>query len=234
MSVSLGKNCTVNLNKCVDLSKRSAGLNKIIVGLGWDVNKNIFGSAYDLDAMSAYLSKRGLLTKGADFVYFGNKKTNGCYLTGDNLTGEGDGDDEQIIVTLKEVPAEVQAISFAVVIYDAKSRHQKFGNVENAYIRVVDADTNIELLRYDLGKKFTSEVGVVAGNLERVGSEWQFRAIGEGLKDITHSSLKEKYRMSNFTNIASSNSVSNIGVSNTTEEPLQLKKVGFFSKLFKK
>lgn len=194
MAINLEKGGVINLNKCIDLTKKPHGLNKLIVGLGWDVNRSWSGDNYDLDAMAAYLDANGVLTRSEDFIYFGNMKTRGCFLTGDNLTGEGDGDDEQIIVTLKEVPNNVMTISFAVVIYKAAERRQKFGHIDNAFIRVVDADTNQELLRYDLGKQFSSEVGVVVGDLERVnGNEWQFKAIGQGLNNVTASSLKAMY-----------------------------------------
>jgi tellurium resistance protein TerD len=197
MAINLEKGSVINLNKCIDLTKKPHTLNKLTVGLGWDVNRRYGGANYDLDAMAAYLDKNGVLTSEKDFIFFGNMKTRGCYLTGDNLTGEVEGDDEQIIVTLKDVPSNVMTISFAVVIYAAADRGQKFGHIDNAFIRVVDNETNQELLRYDLGNQFSSEVGVVVGDLERTASgEWQFKAIGQGLKDVTASSLRRMYASS--------------------------------------
>lgn len=223
MGINLEKGGTINLNKCIDLTKRPAGLNKLIVGLGWDVNKG-YGADYDLDAMAALLDENGVLRTTADFIYFGNKHGKGCYSTGDNLTGEGEGDDEQLIVTLDEVPDYVKSISFAVVIYQAKSKHQKFGHIDNSFIRVVDYDSNTELCRYDLGHQFSSEVGVVVGDLEKIDGEWRFKAIGQGFNDVTYDSLRDMYRKPG--NYTDNQGTSNYSATNTP------RKKSFLDRLF--
>lgn len=174
----------VNLMKGqkVDLTKTNPGLTKIIVGLGWDVNKYDGGSEFDLDAAAFMLSDSGKVAGDDDFIFYGNKehKSGSVIHTGDNLTGEGDGDDEQIKIDLASVPADVAKIDFTVTIYDADTRHQNFGQVSNAYIRVVNEATGEELIRYDLGEDFSIETAVVVGELYRNNGEWKFNAIGSG------------------------------------------------------
>lgn len=174
----------VNLMKGqkVDLTKTNPGLKKIIVGLGWDVNKYDGGSDFDLDAAAFMLGDSGKVAGDDDFIFYGNKehKSGSVIHTGDNLTGEGDGDDEQIKVDLSTVPIEVTKIDFTVTIYDADTRHQNFGQVSNAYIRVVNEATGEELIRYDLGEDFSIETAVVVGELYRHNGEWKFNAIGSG------------------------------------------------------
>ena len=174
----------VNLMKGqkVDLTKTNPGLTKIIVGLGWDVNKYDGGSEFDLDAAAFLLGDSGKVAGDDDFVFYSNKehKSGSVIHSGDNLTGEGEGDDEQIKVDLSAVPAEVTKIDFTVTIYDADNRHQNFGQVSNAYIRVMNEATGEELIRYDLGEDFSIETAVVVGELYRNGSEWKFNAIGSG------------------------------------------------------
>lgn len=174
----------VNLMKGqkVDLTKTNPGLTKIIVGLGWDINKYDGGSDFDLDAAAFMLSDSGKVASDDDFIFYGNKehKSGSVIHTGDNLTGEGDGDDEQIKIDLSTVPAEVSKIDFTVTIYDADTRHQNFGQVSNAYIRVVNEATGEELIRYDLGEDFSIETAVVVGELYRNNGEWKFNAIGSG------------------------------------------------------
>ena len=164
----------------IDLTKGNPGLNKIIVGLGWDTNKYDGQSDFDLDASAFLLGQSGKVEKDTNFIYYGNLKTQGVEHTGDNLTGEGDGDDEQIKVTLNEVPQDVDKIAFTVTIYDAEKRRQTFGQVSNAFIRVVDANTNQELVRYDLGEDYSIETAIVVAELYRNGTEWKFNAIGSG------------------------------------------------------
>ncbi len=174
----------VNLMKGqkVDLTKTNPGLTKIIVGLGWDVNKYDGGSEFDLDAAAFLLGDSGKVAGDDDFVFYSNKehKSGSVIHSGDNLTGEGEGDDEQIKVDLSAVPAEVTKIDFTVTIYDADNRHQNFGQVSNAYIRVMNEATGEELIRYDLGEDFSIETAVVVGELYRNGGEWKFNAIGSG------------------------------------------------------
>ena len=190
MSVSLQKGQKVNL------SKEHAGLAKVIVGLGWDEAKPsgggglfgaLFGSsshqAIDCDA-SAIMLKNGKFTDKTDLVYFGNLKHKSGTVNhmGDNLTGEGEGDDEQIMIDLSKVPANIERIAFTVTIYDAEARRQNFGQVSNSYIRLVDESNEMELIHYDLGEDFSIETAVVVGELYRHNGEWKFNAIGSGFQ----------------------------------------------------
>ena len=178
MAVSLSK------GQKVDLTKGNPGLSKIIVGLGWDTNKYDGGADFDLDAAAFLLAANGKVASDSDFVFYGNLKhsSGGVEHMGDNLTGEGDGDDEQIKVNLAAVPASVDKIGFTVTIYEAESRKQIFGQVSNAYIRIVDETSNAELIRYDLGEDFSVETAVVVGELYRNNGEWKFNAIGSGFQ----------------------------------------------------
>jgi tellurium resistance protein TerD len=166
----------------IDLTKGNPTLSKVIVGLGWDTNKYSGGHDFDLDA-SAFLLRAGDKATGInDFVFYNNLVGgNGSVVhTGDNLTGEGDGDDEQIKIDLKAVPAEIQKIAITVTIHDAQVRGQNFGQVSNAYVRIVNEETGQELLRYDLGEDFSIETAVVFGELYRHNGEWKFAAVGSG------------------------------------------------------
>lgn len=176
MAVSLKK------GQKVDLTKGNPGLSKIVVGLGWDVNKYDGGADFDLDASAFLLNGAGKVASDSDFVFYGNLKHSSGSVThlGDNLTGEGEGDDEQIKVDLASVPATVEKIDFTVTIYDADERKQNFGQVSNAFIRIVDETSNKELIRYDLGEDFSVETAVVVGELYRNNGEWKFNAIGSG------------------------------------------------------
>lgn len=176
----------VNLTKGqkVDLTKTNPGLKKIIVGLGWDVNKYDGGSDFDLDAAAFLTKENGKVGDDSDFIFYSNTThASGSVIhTGDNLTGVGDGDDEQIKVDLESVPAEISKIDFTVTIYDADSRHQNFGQVSNAYIRVMNEATGEELIRYDLGEDYSIETAIIVGELYRNGAEWKFNAIGSGFQ----------------------------------------------------
>jgi len=174
----------VNLKKGqkVDLTKGNPGLSKLLIGLGWDVNKYDGGEAFDLDAEVFLLGADGKVTSDADFVFFNNLKhpSGSVEHMGDNRTGEGEGDDEQVKVDLSKVPANIEKIDFTVTIYDADTRKQNFGQVSNAYIRVVDDSKNEELIRYDLGEDFSIETSVIVGELYRHNGEWKFNALGSG------------------------------------------------------
>ena len=182
MAVSLTK------GQKVDLTKGNPGLSKLLIGLGWDVNKYDGGSAFDLDAAAFLLSGAGKVSGDADFVFYGNLKhaSGSVEHMGDNLTGEGEGDDEQIKVDLSAVPASVEKIDFTVTIYEAEERRQNFGQVSNAFIRVVDESTGTELIRYDLGEDFSIETAVVVGEIYRNNGEWKFNAIGSGFQGGLH------------------------------------------------
>ena len=174
----------INLQKGqkVDLTKGNPRLSKLIVGLGWDTNKYDGGADFDLDAAAFLLGDNGKVPSDSDFIFYSNlQHSSGAVIhTGDNLTGEGDGDDEVIKVDLSKVPASVSKIDFTVTIYDAESRGQNFGQVSNAYIRVVDETSGTELIRYDLGEDFSVETAVVVGEMYRNNGEWKFNAIGSG------------------------------------------------------
>lgn len=176
----------INLSKGqkVDLTKGNPGLKNLMVGLGWDVNQFDSGAAFDLDAAAFLLGEDGKAPSEKEFVFYGNLEhiSGGVKHMGDNLTGEGEGDDEQVQVDLSKVPANVSKIAFTVTIYDAETRRQNFGQVANAFIRIVDETTNQELIRYDLGEDFSIETAVVVGELYRHGGEWKFNAIGSGFQ----------------------------------------------------
>jgi len=176
MAVSLKK------GQKVDLTKTNPGLKEILVGLGWDVNKYDGGKDFDLDSSVFMLNANGKVNSDDDFVFYGNlkHKSGAVEHMGDNLTGKGEGDDEEIKIDLSKVPADIEKIDFTVTIYEAEERKQNFGQVENAFIRVVNAVTGEELIRYDLGEDFSIETAVVIGELYRNKGEWKFNAIGSG------------------------------------------------------
>ena len=176
MAVSLRK------GQKVELTKGNPALKKILIGLGWDTNKYDGGFDFDLDAAAFLLGANGKVTSDADFVFYNNLKhaSGAVEHLGDNLTGAGEGDDEEIKIDLEKVPANIEKIDFTVTIYDADARKQTFGQVSNAYIRVVDDVTQQELIRYDLGEDFSVETAVVVGEIYRHNGEWKFNAIGSG------------------------------------------------------
>ncbi|MGX2997422.1 TerD family protein [Streptomyces sp. JNUCC 64] len=175
MGVSLSKGGNVSL------TKEAPGLTAVVIGLGWDV-RTTTGTDFDLDASAILTNTEGKVTNDQNFVFFNNLKSpdGSVEHTGDNLTGEGEGDDEQIKVSLVSVPADVARIVFPVSIYDAESRQQSFGQVRNAFIRVVNQANNQEIARYDLSEDASTETAMVFGELYRHGAEWKFRAIGQG------------------------------------------------------
>ncbi|MFI1091069.1 TerD family protein [Streptomyces sp. NPDC020917] len=175
MGVSLSKGGNVSL------TKEAPNLTAVVVGLGWDA-RTTTGSDFDLDASALLTNDQGKVLSDQHFVFFNNLRSpdGSVEHTGDNLTGEGEGDDEVINVNLAGVPASVAKIVFPVSIYDAETRQQSFGQVRNAYIRVVNAADNRELARYDLTEDASTETAMVFGELYRHGTEWKFRAIGQG------------------------------------------------------
>ena len=166
----------------VSLTKNNPGLKKVVVGLGWDVNQFDTGGAFDLDTSAFLLTDTGKVSCQEDFVFYGNLNhpSGGVIHQGDNLTGVGAGDDEQIIVDLTAVPQNITRIAFTVTIYDAEIRRQNFGQVNNSFIRIYNEVTGEEILRYDLGEDFSIETAAVFGELYKNGSEWKFNAIGSG------------------------------------------------------
>ena len=147
----------------VSLTKDNPGLSRVVVGLGWDVNAFDTGGAFDLDAAAFLLGENGKTTRSEDFVFYGNLRhpSGAVEHLGDNLTGIGDGDDEQIKVDLTRVPEQISRIAFTVTIYEAEERRQNFGQVNNAFIRIYDETNGQELLRYDLGEDFSIETAAV-------------------------------------------------------------------------
>ena len=162
----------------VDLTKGNAGLKNLLVGLGWDVFSRD-GERFDLDTSAFLLNDDN---KAVDYVYFNQQKSaNGAIvLSGDNLTGEGSGDDETLTVSLEKVPNNVEQIAISVNIYEADSRRQNFGMVNNAYVRIIDKDTNKELCKYDLDEDYSIETGIIFGRIYRHNGEWKFAAVGDG------------------------------------------------------
>lgn len=203
MSVSLAK------GQKVDLTKGNSSLDKIIVGLGWDEKKQagkkgLFGSLFsgngggqdiDCDA-SAILCKNGKCMDPKDLVYFGNlrHRSGSVNHMGDNLTGAGDGDDEQIVIQLSSVPAEYDRIVMVVNIYQAIQRHQHFGLIENAFIRIVDAKTNVELCKYNLSENYDNMYAMIFGEVYRSNGEWKFNAIGQATSDSGLQELIKKFQ----------------------------------------
>ncbi|WP_137992424.1 TerD family protein [Streptomyces vilmorinianum] len=175
MGVSLAKGGNVSL------SKEAPGLTAVLVGLGWDV-RTTTGNDYDLDASALLLDDTGKVASDRHFVFYNNLTSpdGSVEHTGDNLTGEGDGDDEAIKVNLATVPADISRIVFPVSIHDAANRGQSFGQVRNAFIRVVNQAGGAELARYDLSEDAATETAMVFGELYRHGTEWKFRAVGQG------------------------------------------------------
>lgn len=182
---------SVNLQKGqkVDLTKGNSGLKSLVVGLGWDeAKKGFFSRRADIDCdASAILitESTGKLAGPVDVVYYGQlqHRSGAIRHCGDNLTGAGDGDDEQIIVELNRVPAEYSKIVFVVTIYQARERNQQFGMIENAFIRIVDADTGTELCKYNLSENYNGKTAMIFGEVYRYNGEWKFGAIGEPTND---------------------------------------------------
>lgn len=166
----------------VSLTKDNPGLKKVVVGLGWDVNRYDTGGDFDLDASAFLLTESGKVARQEDFVFYGNPKdpSGAVQHMGDNRTGEGEGDDEQIVIDLTKVPSNITKIAITVTIYDAEGRRQNFGQVNNSFIRIYDEQNNQELLRYDLEEDFSIETAAVFGELYKNNGEWKFNAIGSG------------------------------------------------------
>lgn len=195
MSISLQK------GQKVSLTKDNAGLSKVIVGLGWDevkqARRGLFApkpQPIDCDA-SALLLKNGKLAGNSDIVYFGNLRHNSGTVQhmGDNLTGAGDGDDEQIVVDLARIPAEYDKIVIVVNIYQARQRNQHFGMIQNAFIRLVDGRNNSEMCRYNLTENYSGMTAMIFGELYRYNGEWKFSAMGQGTNDPGLGELARRY-----------------------------------------
>jgi len=178
MGISLQKGQRVSLEKV------SPGLEAVFVGLGWDVNKSDSGSDFDLDTSVFLLGSDEKLISDNHLVFYNNLKSpdpdHSVEHMGDNLTGAGEGDDEVVIINLKKVPEDIQKITFVVTIYDGEKRGQNFGQVSNAFVRLVDVKTKEEVLRYDLTEEYSIETAMIMGELYRKDGEWRMSAVGQG------------------------------------------------------
>ena len=168
----------------VSLTKGNPGLKNVLVGLGWDTNKYDGGFDFDLDASAFLLGNNDKVIQDTDFIFYNNSKhsSGSVEYLGDNRTGEGDGDDEQILLNLSLVPENISKIAFTVTIHEAVERRQNFGQVSNSYIRVINKDNNEELLKFDLGEDFSIETAVVVAEIYRHNGEWKFNALGSGFE----------------------------------------------------
>ena len=177
MAISLQKGGNVNL------SKEAPGMKKMLVGLGWSM-RSTDGDAFDLDGSVFLLGAGGKVRSDADFVFYNqNKSSDGSVVhSGDNRTGEGEGDDESVTIELDKVPADVEKIAVCVTIHDAEAKRQNFGMVASAYVRCVDAVSNVEVARYDLSEDASVEAAMIFGEIYRHNGEWKFKAIGQGFK----------------------------------------------------
>lgn len=192
----------VNLQKGqkVDLTKGNAGLKRVVVGLGWDAaQKRGFFSrtqTIDCDAVAVLLQNGGRLVSKNDVVFYNHlRHESGCVIhQGDNLTGDGDGDDEQIMVYLQNMPDSYERVVIAVTIYQAKIKNQHFGMIKNAYIRIVNADNNQELCRFNLSDNYSGRTAMIFGEIYRHNGEWKFSAVGEGTNDDGVSQLIGRFQ----------------------------------------
>ncbi|WP_028399952.1 TerD family protein [Ectobacillus panaciterrae] len=197
MAISLQK------GQKIDLTKGRAGLSSILIGLGWDPVKKSggffgFGSSgsnIDCDASVLMLNEQGKIVDQKNVIYFGNKtsKCGSVRHSGDNLTGDGDGDDEQILVDLNKVPAYIHKLVFVVNIYQCVQRKQDFGMIQNAFIRVADASSNNELVHYNITDNFSGLTALFAGEIYRHAGEWKFSAVGQGTKDVSIGDIANRY-----------------------------------------
>jgi tellurium resistance protein TerD len=188
----------------IDLTKTNAGLTSLVIGLGWDpatvTKKGFFGFKketpnIDCDASALLLDSEGKLTQKENLVCFYNK-TSACHAvvhSGDNLTGDGDGDDEQIFIDLKKIPGDIHRVLFVVNIYDCEQRRQDFGMIQSAFIRVVDQSSEQELVRFDLTENYAGKTALIVAEVYRYNGEWKFSAIGEGTHATHINHLAARY-----------------------------------------
>ncbi|HCC07020.1 MAG TPA: stress protein [Clostridiales bacterium] len=204
MSISLQK------GQKVDLTKGNSSLKRVMVGLGWDEvpqtmeKKGLLGSlmgggakgqAIDCDASAILCNASGKMNEKGDVIYFSNlaHKTGCVKHMGDNLTGAGDGDDEQVFVNLADVPSNYEKVVFVVNIYQAVQRKQHFGMIQNAFIRIIDADNNAELCKFNLSENYDNMTSMIFGEIYRYQNEWKFNAMGQATTDAGLSELVQKY-----------------------------------------
>ena len=171
----------INLQKG---QREAINAQKFIIGLGWDTNQSSTGASFDLDASVFVLGENGKLLSDSHFVFYNNLKSpnEAVVHTGDNLTGDGDGDDEQVIVDLSKIESNAAEICVVVTIHDADDRKQNFGQVRNSFIRIVDSSTNSDIVKYELDEDFSIETAVEFGQIHKRNNEWKFEAVGNGMK----------------------------------------------------
>ncbi|MBC7475467.1 MAG: TerD family protein [Candidatus Sericytochromatia bacterium] len=176
MAISLSK------GQKISLEKEAPGLKNVIVGLGWDVKQSDTGLDFDLDASCFMLGENNKIVSDQHFIFYNNLKSpdGAVEHTGDNLTGGGDGDDEQIKVNLDKVSADVKKIVFVVTIHEAEKRKQNFGQVANSFVRLVNADSNQEIAKFDLGEDYSTETAMLMAELYKHNNEWKLTALGSG------------------------------------------------------
>jgi tellurium resistance protein TerD len=171
----------INLQKG---QREAINAQKFIIGLGWDTNQSSTGASFDLDASVFVLGENGKLLSDSHFVFYNNLKSpnEAVVHTGDNLTGDGDGDDEQVVVDLSKIESNAAEICVVVTIHDADDRKQNFGQVRNSFIRIVDSNTNSDIVKYELDEDFSIETAVEFGRIYKRNNEWKFEAVGNGMK----------------------------------------------------
>lgn len=175
---------TLSKGQKVSLTKGNPGLKHIRLGLGWDTNIFDGGSDFDLDVSLFMVGKSGKVEQDEDFIFYNNLKhpSEAVEHLGDNRTGDGDGDDEEILIDFSKMPDRIEKIAVTVTIYEAKERRQNFGQVNNSYVRLVNSDNEEELLRYDLGEEFSIETAIVVCEIYKHNGEWKFSAVGSGFE----------------------------------------------------
>jgi tellurium resistance protein TerD len=186
MALSLSKGGNISL------SKADPNLTRILLGLGWDA-RSTSGDEFDLDASAFMLNDSGKVRSDSDFIFYNQLRSadGSVEHTGDNRTGDGDGDDEALKINLSMVPQDIQRVIFPVTIHDAVTRRQNFGMVKNAFIRVVNDDTGVEITRYDLSEDASTETAMIFGEVYRHNGEWKFRAVGQGYAGGLHALAKD-------------------------------------------
>ncbi len=187
---------SINLNKGerISLSKEAPGMNKAVVGLGWDVNVTDTGSDFDLDVSVFMLGANGKIPQNEYFVFYNNLKSpdGSVESMGDSRTGKGEGDDESVNLDLSKIDSAISEIIFVVTIYEADNRRQNFGQVRNSYIRIYNVETQEEITKYELEEDFSRETAIEFGKLYKKDGEWRFQAVGEGYNTGLQSFV-EKY-----------------------------------------
>ncbi|MBN3870170.1 TerD family protein [Nostoc sp. JL33] len=188
---------TLTKGQRISLEKVAPGLSEVFVGLGWDVKATDTGQDFDLDASVFLLNANGKLISDAHVIFYNNQTSpdpeKSIQHTGDNLTGAGEGDDEVIKINLKKVPSEIQTILIAVTIHEAEVRRQNFGQVQNAFVRVVNSQTNEEVVRYDLVEDYSTETSMIMAELYFKDNEWRLNAVGSGYQGGLQA-LLERYK----------------------------------------